>query len=57
VGDEDWREITYSALAEATYSLNRYAALIARYDYEFTDSDVEEDTEAHTVSLRMRLQR
>jgi hypothetical protein len=57
VGD-DWREWTFTGFAGAAYSFTRMASLQARYIYERTESSESGgDSDAHEVSLRIRLQR
>jgi hypothetical protein len=57
IGD-DWRDWTYSGFADVSYAFNRMAAVVARYSYERTDSNLPGgDYDANTVSLRLRLQR
>ncbi len=50
--------MTFTGFAEASYAFNRFASLTARYDYERLDStDSSSDYDAHTVSVRLRVQR
>ncbi len=54
----DWHDVTFNGFAEASYAFNRTASVIARYDYERVESTQPgDDSEAHTVVVRLRLQR
>jgi hypothetical protein len=54
----DFRDVTFTGFAEASYAFNRTASLIARYEYERTDrNEVDGNFDTHEVSLRLRLQR
>jgi hypothetical protein len=54
----DFRDVTFTGFAEASYAFNRVASLIARYEYERTDrNEVDGEFDTHEVSLRLRLQR
>ena len=57
VGDDD-RDVTFIGFAGASYAFNRTASLEGRYIYERTESNQPgDDSEAHIVSVRLRLQR
>ena len=57
VGD-DFRDVTFTGFAGASYAFNRTASLVARYEYQRTDrNEVDSDFDAHEVSVRLRLQR
>ena len=57
VGD-DWRDLTFTGFAEASYSFNRFASIEARYLYERTESNIAGgDSDAHEVGIRVRIQR
>lgn len=50
--------MTFNGFAEASYAFSRTASVIARYDYERVESTQPgDDSEAHTVVVRLRLQR
>jgi hypothetical protein len=54
----DRRDLTYGGFAGMSYALSRWLLLEARYVYERTDSDAAgADSDEHTVTARMRLQR
>jgi hypothetical protein len=58
IGDEDWEDLTFRGFAGASYAFSRRASLVARYEYEKTESTLSGgDSRAHTVTLRVRLQR
>lgn len=54
----DWRDLTFTGFAEASYAFNRIASLTGRYEYERVESsEPGSDSKAHTVGVRLRLQR
>lgn len=54
----DWTDVTFIGFAEASYAFNRFASVRARYEYEqLESSDPTTDYDAHTVGVRLRVQR
>ncbi len=54
----DREDVTFTGFAEASYAFNRMASLAARYEYEQEESsEPGGDSKAHTVEVRVRLQR
>jgi hypothetical protein len=54
----DWTDVTFTGFAEASYAFNRFASVSARYQYErLESSDPDSDYQAHTVGVRLRVQR
>ncbi len=57
VGD-NWRDVTFTGFAGASYAFSRTASIEARYVYEHTDRNVTDGTyDSHEVGVRLRLQR
>lgn len=57
IGD-DWRDLTFTGFARASYAFSRTTSLQARYIYERTEStEPDGDSDAHEISLRVRIQR
>ena len=53
-----WRDVTFTGFAETSYAFSRTASVVARYVYErLESSDPGFDYDAHTVGVRLRLQR
>ncbi len=57
VGD-DFRDLTFTGFAGASYAFNRVASVEARYTYERTDrNEPDGKFDAHEIGVRLRLQR
>ncbi len=54
----DYRDLTFTGFAGATYAFNRVASVEARYTYQRThQSGPDEDYDSHEVGVRFRVQR
>jgi hypothetical protein len=57
IGD-DWRDVTFSGFAGASYAFSRVASIEGRYVYTRTDrNETDGQYDSHEVGVRMRLQR
>ena len=57
IGD-DWRDVTFTGFAGASYAFSRTTSLVARYVYSRTDrNETDGKYDLHEVGVRIRLQR
>lgn len=57
IGD-DFRDVTFTGFAGASYAFNRTASIEGRYTYSRTDrNEADGDYDSHEVGVRLRLQR
>ncbi len=57
IGD-NWRDVTFSGFAGASYAFNRIASIEGRYVYERTDrNEPDGKYDSHEVGVRLRFQR
>ena len=57
IGD-NWRDVTFSGFAGASYAFNRVASIEGRYVYTRTDrNETDGQYDSHEISVRVRLQR